>query len=226
MKTNQIKMFVGAAALGLALSSAAPAARAMEMPQTMQFKSTLDDSLDKLFMIHSYQGNLAEVMTGKLALQKTRNPMVREVARTIVMEHGMANRDLVGHFKSMNMMLPKDAGFANQAVYDKLKTLKGAAFDKAYIGSQVGAHEAVVIMVEHEIDSGHNATIQQYAKNKLPGIVGHAAMLYRTAAAINAPGTNLRPEPVKSAAPAAAKEHENMVDMKMQKMGKDLNNKM
>lgn len=215
MKNNSFKMLLGAAALGLTLTATAPAARAMDMPETMQFKAALDNNLDKLFMIHAYQGNLGEVKLGKLAVQRAKDPMVKMVAQTLVMEHGIANRDLAGHFKAMGLPIPKDAGIANAALYEKMTKLYGSAFDKAYIGALVGGHEAAVVLYSHEVNKGKNATAKAYASNKLPGILGHTAMLYKTAAKIGAPGTNLRPAPVKQAAPAAAKEHEEMMKMEM-----------
>ena len=47
---NKFKLFLGTAALGFTLSASAPAARAMPMPQTMEFKSALNNNLDKLFI--------------------------------------------------------------------------------------------------------------------------------------------------------------------------------
>ena len=209
MKTNTIKMFSGAA-VALSLCALAPAARAMDMPATMEFKQELNQNLDALFMVHSYQGNMAEVMAGKLALQRAKDPMVKMVARTIIKDHGTANRDLLGHFKAMNMTVPTDPGVANKAVYDHLKTLRGSAFDKAYISCQVGAHEGAIVLFSHEVDSGKNATIKAYAMNKLPHILGHTAELYATAAKVGAPGLNLRPAPVKDAAMKAAQEQMKM----------------
>ena len=205
---NSAPLMLGVAGLGLFFG--APVAHAMDMPQTMQFKSELNQNLDKLFMVHSYQGNMAEVMLGKLALQRASDPMVKMVAQTIIKDHGTANRDLLGHFKAMNMTVPADAGIANKAVYDKMKTLRGAAFDKAYIGAQVGAHEATVVLFSHEVQNGKNETIKQYAMNKLPGIIGHTAVLYDTAAKVGAPGLNLRPAPVKEQAMEAAQEQKKM----------------
>lgn len=210
MKTK-FTLLVGATALGLALS--APAAHAMDMPKTMEFKAELNNNLDKLFMVHSYQGNMAEVMAGKLALQRAKDPQVKMVARTIIKDHGIANRDLLGHFKAMNMTVPSDPGVANKAVYDHLKTLRGSAFDKAYIACQVGAHEGAIVLFSHEIDAGKNATAKAYAMNKLPHIIGHTAELYATAAKVGAPGLNLRPAPVKEKAMAAAKEQMMMKKM-------------
>ncbi len=220
MKTNSFKMLLGTAALGLALTATAPVARAMDMPATMDFKSALNNNLDKLFMVHAYQGNLGEVKLGKLAEMRAKDPSVKMVAKTIVLEHGIANRDLLGHFKELGVPVPKDAGIANAALYEKMTTLHGSAFDKAYIAAMAGGHEAAVVLYSHEVDSGKNATAKAYAANKLPGILGHTAMIYQCAKKVGAPGLNLRPAPVKEAAPAAAKEHEAMVKMKMEKMGK------
>lgn len=217
MKTNSFKMLLGTAALGLALTATAPAARAMDMPATMEFKSALNNNLDKLFMVHAYQGNLGEVKLGKLAEMRAKDPSVKMVAKTIVLEHGIANRDLKGHFSEMGVPLPKDAGIANAALYEKMKTLHGAAFDKAYISAMAGGHEAAVVLYSHEAQNGKNATAKAYATNKLPTILGHTAMIYQCAKKINAPGIDLRPAPVKEAAPAAAKEHEAMVKMEMNK---------
>lgn len=217
MKNNSFKMFLGAAAVGLSLSATAPAARAMDMPETMQFKSALNNNLDKLFMVHAYQGNLGEIKLGKLAMQRAKDPAVKDVAKTIVFEHSVANRDLGGHFRDMNMPVPPNAGVAADAVYEKMSKLRGSAFDKAYIAAQVAGHEAAVVLYSHEVDAGKNATAKAYAKNKLPGIIGHTAMLYDAAAKVGAPGTNLRPSAVKQEAPAAAREHKQMAEMMMEK---------
>ena len=215
MKNNSFKLFLGTCALGLTLAATAPAAHAMDMPATMEFKSALDNNLDKLFMVHAYQGNLGEIKLGKLAEQRAKDPMVKMVAQTIVKEHGIANRDLKGHFQEMGVPLPKDAGIANAALYEKMTKLHGAAFDKAYIAAMAGGHEAAIVLYSHEVDSGKNATAKAYASNKLPTILGHTAMIYQAAAKVGAPGVNLRPAPVKQAAPAAAKEHEEMMKMMM-----------
>ena len=216
MKTKtSFQMLMGAAALGLTLTATAPAARAMDMPATMAFKTQLNSNLDKLFIVHAYQGNLGEVKLGKLAEMRAKDPMVKMVAQTIVKEHGMANRDLLGHFKTLGVPVPKDAGIANAAIYEKMSKLSGSAFDKAYIAVQADAHEAAIVMYSHEVDAGKNATVKTYAANKLPGILGHTAMIYQAGAKVGAPGLNLRPAPVKQAAPAAAKEHEEMMKMMM-----------
>ena len=97
--------------------------------------------------------------------------------------------------------------------------LRGSAFDKAYIVAQLAGHEAAVVLYSHEINKGQNATAKAYASNKLPGIIGHTAMLYETAAKVKAPGYGLRPVPVREEAPAAANEHEKMAEMMMEQKG-------
>jgi putative membrane protein len=181
-----------------------------EMASPMEMKGLIDANFDRLFIIHAAEGNMAEVMVGKLALQKSKTPAVRMVAQTIIKGHGDAQKDLLPHFKHLGMMAPKDPGVANKATYMMLAKLRGAAFDKAFMASQVGAHEATVTLFEHEIMGGKIDMIKSHATNKLPGILMHTAMIYDAAVKVGAPGIQLRPKPILDAEAGAS-----MMKMKM-----------
>lgn len=172
----------------------------MDAATVAPLKNALNNNLDKLFMLHAADGNMAEIMTGKLALQKSKNPAVRHMAQTIVMGHSAAQKDLLKHFKAMNMAPPKKLSPTNQADYDALKKLRGAAFDKAYVGGQMVAHEATIVLFAHEIDAGKNQTAKMHAMNQLPHIIGHTAVIYDVAVKVKAPGIEMRPPAVVEAA--------------------------
>ncbi|RYG57744.1 DUF4142 domain-containing protein [bacterium] len=194
----------------LALTGALLATGFGTMPQAhaagdpMAMKATVDANFDKLFMLHAAQGNMAEVMTGKLALQKSKNPAVRNVATTIIKGHGDAQKILLTHFKHLNLTPPKDPGVANKATYAMLSKLNGAAFDKAFMASQVDAHEATITLFEHEIENGKIGMVKAHAVNTLPGIFMHTAMIYDAAVMVKAPGIDLRPKAIRDAAKGAA----------------------
>lgn len=160
----------------------------------------IENNFDRLFMIHAAQGNLAEVMLGRLALQKSRNPSVRAVAQITVREHGMAQRDLAQHFRALAVPMPDKPAPAQVALYEKLSRMRGAAFDRMYMAQQVGAHEATITLFQHQIEHGKVAVAKQHAMNKLPHILMHTAMIYDAAIRVGAPGVNLRPRPVLEAA--------------------------
>lgn len=165
----------------------------MNVASPMETKKAIDSNFDRLFMIHSSMGNQAEVMLGQLALKKSRNSGVRQVAQTIIKGHGTAEADLRKHFQAMSLPIPPDPGPVNKAFYKELSRLSGSAFDKMFMAGQVGAHEQTVTLFEHEIMGGKNETAKAFATNKLQGILMHTALIYGVAKQVGAPGTNLRP---------------------------------
>lgn len=176
----------------------------MMMPATPPAVAPLKDALganfDKLFVLHASMGNKAEVMLGNLAMKRSKSPDVLMIAKTTVMGHGKADMDLTKAAKALGYPVPKDAGLANMATYKMLSTLRGAAFDKAYLGVLVGGHEQTVVLLQHEIEHGKDATLKAHATNKLTDVLGHTSMIYESAVKHKAPGIELRPAPVKQAA--------------------------
>jgi putative membrane protein len=180
--------------------------------------SAIGNNFDRLYAIHSTMGNLNEVALGKLAMTHSRNKNVLMVAKMTMTEHGAAQRDLAAAAKSQSYALPKDPGPVNKAFAQKLATMRGAAFDKMYMAAQTAGHEATITLTMHEIEHGQNARIKSYARNKLPGIVGHTSMIYTVAGQVDAPGSELRPAAVKKAAMGVAMQ--KMQGMKAMSMGK------
>lgn len=185
----------------------------MDMAANMQLKDALGANFDRLFMIHSAMGNMAEVKLGNLALKKSRNADVRMVARTTIQGHSAAQKDLAKLFRAKAIPMPTNPGPANVALYEKLSRMSGPAFDKMYMAQQVGAHEDTVTLFEHEIENGKDQDAKMHAMNKLPHILMHTAMIYDVAVKVKAPGIQLRPRAVIEAARDA-----NMKNMAM--MGK------
>lgn len=201
MKTHCKILMLGTALLA---TTASQLQVAQAQPSTAQIKATVDANFDRLFMIHAAQGNMAEVMTGKLALKKSKNMAVRNVAQTIIKGHSAAQKDLMANFKALNLTPPKDPGVMNKATYAMLSKLNGAAFDKAFMAAQVDAHEKTITLFEHEMMVGKVAAAKAHATNKLPGILMHTAMIYDAAAKVNAPGTDLRPKAILDATRGAS----------------------
>lgn len=204
-------LMLGGALAASTLLIGAPAAQAQ--PQSpamtnmrmagMQLRPQIAANFDRLFMLHAAQGNMAEIMTGQLALRKSRNAGVRMVAQTLITGHSMAQKDLAKTFKVRGMAMPTKPSVMQQATYNMLSRLRGAAFDKAFMAAQVEAHEKTITLFEHEAMIGRDALAKAHATNKLPDIIGHTAMIYTVAAQVGAPGINLRPAAVRQAAAQA-----------------------
>ncbi len=123
--------------------------------------------------------NQVDIDAGKLAESKARQADVKDFARLMVADHTGVNKqatDLVTRLhvtpqdndtsKSL-----KDGGDKNVAT---LKTLKGKAFDKAYVDHEVAYHQSVLDAIDHTlIPNAKNADLKQLLEKVRPAIASH-----------------------------------------------------
>ncbi len=160
------KIVAGAAVSGLLLSVAGAALANA-------------DAMDLKFAKMAAQGGIFEVKSSQMALQKSQNPQVLNVAKRMVKEHSAANAELKTVAQDNKMALPTDTDPMHKAVISKLSGLSGTAFDKAYMGSQEKAHTDTVGLFEKEISMGKNAGLTAFASKNLPEIEDHTKMIYQ-----------------------------------------------
>lgn len=123
--------------------------------------------------------NNVDVEAGKLAASKSKNAEVKKFAEQMVTDHTAVNKqatDLAGKLK----VTPKDnetskslkaGGDAN---IKKLKGLKGAEFDKAYVDNEVAYHQAVLDAVDKVlVPSAKNAELKALIEKVRPAFVAH-----------------------------------------------------
>jgi len=123
--------------------------------------------------------NQVDIDAGKLAKSMASNAEVKKFADQMITDHTGVNKsavDLVTKLKvtpednSTSQSL-KAGGEKNLA---NLKTLKGAAFDKAYIDNEVAYHQAVIDAVDKTlIPSASNAELKALLVKVRPAFVAH-----------------------------------------------------
>ncbi len=123
--------------------------------------------------------NQVDIDAGKLAEKMASGKEVKEFAQMMVSSHTEVNRqagELVKKIKikpteSDTSKSLKDGGETNR---DKLKKLKGAAFDKAYIDNEVTYHQAVIDTVDKSLmPHAKNAELKNMLVNVRPTLVAH-----------------------------------------------------
>lgn len=157
-------------------------------PLAAEMQATLQNGFDRLFLLKAAKGNLAEVMTGQLALRKSKNPQVRQLAQHLISEHGAANVQLMPIITRKVLPMPRTPGVMHSATYDVLSNLKGTQFDQMFMAAQVEAHENSINMYQQELTIGRDADARAYAAAVLPRILEHTAQIYTVARLVRAPG--------------------------------------
>ena len=130
-------------------------------------------SPDESFYKKAAEAGLGEVELGNLAKEKSSDQKVMDFGAMMVKDHGAANQKLESLAASKNIKLPSKPGIGDLATKAKLDVLKGDAFNKSYVKSQVKAHEETISLLNKEISSGQDADAQAFAKSVLPTVEGH-----------------------------------------------------
>jgi putative membrane protein len=123
--------------------------------------------------------NQVDIDAGKLATAQATNPEVKKFAQLMVTDHTGVNKsavDLATRLKVTPEDNPtskslKSGGDDNVAT---LKTLKGAAFDKAYVDHEVAYHQQVLDAVDKTLIPGaKNAELKALLVKVRPAFVAH-----------------------------------------------------
>ena len=100
-------------------------------------KITAQEALD---VIMFGSGNVGEIRLGELALKNSQNPDVKAYAQMMIDAHCKANDQLLQVAKNHNIDFPPAPPAAAYKASQPMLSLKGAEFDKAYMGLLVKAH--------------------------------------------------------------------------------------
>lgn len=144
---------------------------------------SMDSNNDASFFKHAAEGGMAEVNAGNLAQEKGSSQAVKDFGAMMVKDHSAANEKLKSLAAAQGIKLPTSPSLAQQASAKELKMKSGDSFDKSYIKNQIKAHEQTVALFQKEIDSGKNASAQQFASATLPTIQMHLSKINQIAAA-------------------------------------------
>ncbi len=128
------------------------------------------------FWNEAAQDGLAEINLGSLALQKSQNDEVKQLAQKVVDDHTAANTELTALAAGKNVKLPTDVNAKQKAVYDKLNALSGDQFDMEFVKTLVKDHESAVKLFQKQADSGKDAEVKAFAAKTLPTLQSHLEM--------------------------------------------------
>ena len=133
--------------------------------------------MDTKFVQTAASGGMAEVKLGQLAVDKGSSDFVKQFGQKMVDDHTKANDDLKSVAQKDNITLPTGLMPKDQATYDRLSKLSGAAFDSAYIKDMTMDHKKDVADFTKESASGKNPDVKDFATRTLPTLKTHLQMI-------------------------------------------------
>jgi putative membrane protein len=153
---------------------------------------------DREFVNNAAVGGATEVELGRLATQRASRPVVRDFGAKMVKDHGAANAELASLARAKGMDVRTTLDAQHQAIRDRLMTLQGSDFDRAYMQEMVKDHTTDVAEFEKAAQTANDAELRGWAAAKLPTLREHLAL----ARDVNSQVV-LGPAPAPAAIPAA-----------------------
>ena len=124
------------------------------------------------------QANVSDSARGKLAETKGTSADVRSFGKLMMGEHHMLRAEGQALVKKLGVTPTAPAGDSSEAQakaeMDSLNAVpKGAAWDKAYIGYEVGYHQAVIATATKALDVAQNDSLKALIKKAAPVLQHH-----------------------------------------------------
>ena len=143
-------------------------------------------------------GDIFEIRSSQLALQRACSPAVRSFAQMLISDHTRMSGLLLS--TARNAGLPEPAPVMaphHQQMLDRLAGTPAASFDAAFRADQIAAHEEALTLHRSYADDGDHPALRGVAAQAVPAIeahLGHAQSLPTGACApsVAAPPEDLR----------------------------------
>lgn len=123
--------------------------------------------------------NQVDIDAGELAKSKSGNKEVKEFAQRMITDHTGVNKAAVELVTKLKVKPEENATSKSLKImgYDalaRLKGLKGAEFDKAYVDNEVTYHQTVIDAIDKTlIPSAKNAELKALLVKVRPAFVAH-----------------------------------------------------
>ncbi|MDN6888303.1 DUF4142 domain-containing protein [Variovorax sp. CAN2819] len=131
-------------------------------------------SADESLLKDIAQANIAEVESGKLAVDKSGNAEVKKFAQMMVEDHSKGLADVKTLASAKGVDLPDGPDAKHKAVMVEFKTLSGGLFDSRYVKQAgVGDHEATEKLLKKTQADAKDSDLKALATKMLPVVQSH-----------------------------------------------------
>jgi len=127
------------------------------------------------YVSNAAEGDMYEIEAANIALQKSKNAQIKELATMIKADHTKAAAEMKTAVGSAgaDVQMPTKLDERRQGFLDNLKQAPADQFDKVWLTQQEAAHEESLTLHRTYADAGDNAALKAHAAKGAPMIRGH-----------------------------------------------------
>lgn len=148
--------------------------------------ATMGANMVSAYVPNAAMGDIYEIMAADIALERSTNAQVKELARMIKTDHTAASEQ----FKTKaaqaapNVALPTALDQRRNGLIDNLRSASAENFDRTWIDQQIAAHNEAITLHEGFSDNTDAPALAEHARMVLPKIRAHLQMAERIKAAM------------------------------------------
>jgi putative membrane protein len=126
------------------------------------------------FVARAAFGNMFEIESSKLALDRSKVGPIKAFAQRMVDDHSAAAVRFKEAVLDAKLAMPPDKLDArHQAIVEELAGKNGDDFDKAYVEAQYKAHVETVELFKGYAEAGEDTRMRAFAAELLPALQAH-----------------------------------------------------
>ena len=162
-----------AATTAATLFAAGPASAQTQEKSGAQPSAQGESNRDAKHLKELAIANMAEIETGKLALEKAQDPKVKEFAQHMVDDHTKMLDEVKTLAQSKNAELPSAPDAKHEKVMKKLESASGADFDREYMRAMVKDHRDALKLAQRTARGAKDGELKAAAQKAAPEIQDH-----------------------------------------------------
>ncbi|MFD0793758.1 DUF4142 domain-containing protein [Mucilaginibacter litoreus] len=136
------------------------------------YNKTSADENAVSFMKEAAESGHAEIVLSELALKKSKDTSILNLAKMIIHDHKNANKQLIKIASEENVIIKDTLSAAHKQLMNDLLGKNGNDFNLAYSQAMVNDHEVAIKLFKNAASSTA-ANIQDFAQQVLPRLQQH-----------------------------------------------------
>ena len=132
---------------------------------------------DKLFLMKSAEGSMAEIALSKMALKKSKNDEVKTYAQKMIDDHTTLLASMKPFADQMGVQPPAQLNKVHQIDEKRLSAMSGDAFDKEYVKDMVADHHKDLGEFMAEAGTTSNADLKAAVTQGAQVVKDHTMMI-------------------------------------------------
>jgi putative membrane protein len=148
---------------------------AASVPVGQTSAAVMGANMVSAYVPNAAMGDMYEIQAADIALERTQNAQIRELAQMIKTDHTAASEAMkpLAAQAAPDVEIPTGLDERRQGLIDNLRSASAEAFDRTWIDQQVAAHQEALTLHRGFADNTDAPALAEHARTVAPRIEAH-----------------------------------------------------